>query len=82
MPALEGGPWFGLLVPAGTPRPIVDWLHAEAKKAFSAPDVQERFAAQNLVVPLNTPEEFTAFIAAESKRWGDVIGKANIRLTN
>jgi tripartite-type tricarboxylate transporter receptor subunit TctC len=82
MPALEGGPWFGLLVPAGTPRPIVDWLHAEAKKAFSAPDVKERFAAQNLVVPLNTPEEFTAFIAAESKRWGAVISKANIRLTN
>jgi tripartite-type tricarboxylate transporter receptor subunit TctC len=82
MPALEGGPWFGILVPAGTPRPIVDWLHAEAKKAFSAPDVQERFAAQNLEVPLNTPEEFTAFIASESKRWGDVITKANIKLTN
>ncbi|HKY86077.1 MAG TPA: tripartite tricarboxylate transporter substrate-binding protein, partial [Pseudorhodoplanes sp.] len=82
MPALEGGPWFGLFVPAGTPRPIVDWLHAEAKKTFSAADVQERFAAQNLVIPLNTPEEFTAFVAAESKRWGDAIAKANIRLSN
>jgi len=80
MPALEGGPWFGILVPAGTPRPIVDWLHAEAKKTFSAPEVQERFKTQNLVMPLNTPEEFTAFIAAESKRWGDVIRKANIKL--
>jgi tripartite-type tricarboxylate transporter receptor subunit TctC len=80
MPELEGGPWFGLLVPAGTPRPIVDWLHAEAKKAFSAPDVQQRFATQNLVVPLNTPEEFTTFIASESRRWGDVIRKANIKL--
>jgi tripartite-type tricarboxylate transporter receptor subunit TctC len=82
MPALEGGPWFGILVPAGTPRPIVDWLHAEAKKAFSAADVQQRFAGQNLDVPLTTPEEFTAFIASESKRWGDVITKANIKLTN
>ena len=80
MPELEGGPWFGILVPTGTPRPIVDWLHAEAKKAFSAPDVQERFKTQNLEVPLNTPEEFTTFIANESKRWGDVIRKANIKL--
>ena len=80
MPELEGGPWFGILVPAGTPRPIVDWLHAEAKKAFSTPEVQARFKAQNLDVPLNTPEEFTTFIANESKRWGDVIRKANIKL--
>lgn len=82
MPALEGGPWFGLFVPAGTPRPIVDWLYAEAKKTFSAPDVTERFAAQQLVIPLNTPEEFTAFVAADSKRWGDAIKKANIQMTN
>jgi tripartite-type tricarboxylate transporter receptor subunit TctC len=80
MPELEGGPWFGILVPAGTPRPIVDWLHAEAKKAFSTPEVQARFKTQNLDMPLNTPEEFTTFIANESKRWGDVIRKANIKL--
>jgi tripartite-type tricarboxylate transporter receptor subunit TctC len=80
MPELEGGPWFGILVPAGTPRPIVDWLHAEAKKAFSTPEVQARFKTQNLEMPLNTPEEFTTFIANESKRWGDVIRKANIKL--
>lgn len=80
MPELEGGPWFGILVPARTPRPIVDWLHAEAMKAFSDPAVRARFKAQNLEMPLNTPEQFTAFIASESQRWGAVIRKANIKL--
>jgi len=77
---LEGGPWFGLLVPAGTPRAIVDWLNSEARKAFEAPDVRERLAAQNLTLPLGTPEDFAAHIAAETKRWGDVIRAASIKM--
>jgi tripartite-type tricarboxylate transporter receptor subunit TctC len=79
-PELEGGPWFGLLAPAGTPRAIIDWLNAETRKAFAAPDVRERFLAQGMTLPLGTPEEFGAFIAAESRRWGDIVRKANIRM--
>lgn len=79
-PQLEGGPWFGFFVPARTPRTVVDWLHAEAQKAFSAPDVRARFAEQGLAVILGTPEETAAFVAAESKRWGEVIRRANITL--
>jgi tripartite-type tricarboxylate transporter receptor subunit TctC len=80
LPQLEGGPWFGLLVPAGTPRAVVDWLNSEARKAFQAPDVRERLAAQNLTLPLGTPEDFSAHIAAETKRWGDVIRAAGIKM--
>jgi hypothetical protein len=54
-PELEGGPWFGLAAPAGTPRAVVDWLNTETRKAFSAPDVRERFLAQGLTLPLGTP---------------------------
>jgi tripartite-type tricarboxylate transporter receptor subunit TctC len=79
-PQLEGGPWFGFFVPAKTPRPIIDWLNAQAKQAFSAPENRERFAQQGLTTLLGTPEETAAFVAAESKRWGDVIKRANIRL--
>jgi tripartite-type tricarboxylate transporter receptor subunit TctC len=79
-PALEGGPWFGLMAPAGTPRPVIDWLNSETRKAFSAPDVRERFLAQGMILPLGTPEEFSAFVAAESRRWGDIIRKANIKM--
>jgi tripartite-type tricarboxylate transporter receptor subunit TctC len=80
LPELEGGPWFGLLVPAGTPRPIVEWLHAEATKAFSAPDTRDRLTAQGLTLPLGSPEDFSRHIAAETKRWGDVIRAANIKM--
>lgn len=79
-PQLEGGPWFGFFVPAKTPRAIVDWLHAEARKAFSAPEIRERFALQGLTLMLGTPEETAAFVATETRRWGDVIKAANIRM--
>jgi tripartite-type tricarboxylate transporter receptor subunit TctC len=79
-PELEGGPWFGLLAPAGTPRAVVDWLNAETRKVFAAPDVRERFLAQGMTLPLGTPEEFAAFMAAESRRWGDIVRKTNIRM--
>ena len=45
-PQIEGGPWFGIVAPAGTPRAIIEWLNAEGQKAFSAPDVRDRFLAQ------------------------------------
>jgi tripartite-type tricarboxylate transporter receptor subunit TctC len=77
--ALEGGPWFGLLVPAGTPRAIVDWLNAEANKIFTAPDVHSRLVAQGLILQLGTPESFATHIAVETKRWGEVIQRAGIK---
>lgn len=79
-PQLEGGPWFGFFVPAKTPRPIIDWLYAEARQAFSTPENRERLANQGLITLLGTPEETAAFVASESKRWGDVIKRANIRV--
>jgi tripartite-type tricarboxylate transporter receptor subunit TctC len=80
LPELESGPWFGFFVPAGTPKPVIDWLYAEAKKAFNSPDVQAQFAKQNLDAMLATPDETRKFVAGEYKRWGDIIKKANIKL--
>jgi tripartite-type tricarboxylate transporter receptor subunit TctC len=79
-PELEGGPWFGLMAPAGTPRAVIDWLNAETRKAFAAPDVRDRFLSQGMTLPLGTPEEFSAFIAAESARWGDIVRKTGIKM--
>jgi tripartite-type tricarboxylate transporter receptor subunit TctC len=78
--ALQGGAWFGLMAPAGTPRAAVDWLNAETRKAFEVPEVRERLSKQGLQLPLGSPEEFAALIAAESKRWGEVIRKGGIKL--
>ena len=77
---INGGPWFGFVAPAGTPREIIDWLNAEGRKAFSAPDVRDRFLAQGILLPLGTPEQYGTFIAAEHKRWGEIIRSAGIRL--
>jgi tripartite-type tricarboxylate transporter receptor subunit TctC len=77
---IEGGPWFGLMAPAGTPRPIIDWLNAEATKAFTSPDLKSRLEAQGLTLPLGSPEDFAAHIAAETARWGEVIRKGNVKV--
>ncbi len=77
---MQGGTWFGLFAPAGTPRPIIDWVNGEARKAFAPPDVRQRFVSQGATLPLGTPEEFAAHTTAERVKWGDVIRRANIRL--
>jgi tripartite-type tricarboxylate transporter receptor subunit TctC len=78
LPALQGSPWFGLVVPGKTPRPIIDWINAAATKAFTAPDVQKRFLDQAFILPLGTPEDFAAHIKAERERWGAVIRRAGL----
>jgi tripartite-type tricarboxylate transporter receptor subunit TctC len=80
LPQMQGSPWFGLVVPANTPRAIVDWINREATKAFSAPDVRDRFIAQGFILPLGTPEAFAAHIAEERERWGEVIRRGKITL--
>jgi tripartite-type tricarboxylate transporter receptor subunit TctC len=77
---MQGGTWFALFAPAGTPRPIIDWVNAEARKAFDPPDIRQRFVSQGASLPLGTPEELAAHTTAERVKWGDVIRRANIRL--
>jgi tripartite-type tricarboxylate transporter receptor subunit TctC len=78
--ALQGGAWFGLMAPAGTARTVVDWLNGETRKAFETLEVRERLMRQGLQLPVGSPEEFAALIAAESKRWGEVIRTGGIKL--
>ena len=69
-----------VLVPAGTPRPIVDFLYREIKAIIALPDVKERFAVLGLDPLTNTPEEFAAQIKKEIAKWGKVIRDANIKI--
>lgn len=80
MPGIEGGPWFGLFAPSGTPKAAIEWNNAEARKAFSAPDLKKRFEEQGMTLPLGSPEDFGRHVEAETKRWGEVIKKGNIKL--
>ena len=77
-PGFETSQWYGVLVPAGTPRPIVDRMAAEIGKALRSSAVTQRFAADDAVAGSGTPESFAAFIRAEQKRWETVVKKADI----
>jgi tripartite-type tricarboxylate transporter receptor subunit TctC len=79
-PGVEGGPWFGLVAPAGTPPSVIEWLNREARKAFAAPDVRDRFLPQGVEFALGSAQDFATYIAADFKRWGDVIRRAGIKL--
>jgi tripartite-type tricarboxylate transporter receptor subunit TctC len=69
-PEMVSSSWQGVFVPAGTPRPIVEKLHAALLTAFDTPDVRQRLAVGGaIVVTSKTPEEFATFVASEVARW-------------
>jgi tripartite-type tricarboxylate transporter receptor subunit TctC len=80
MPNVVVSSWFALFVPAGTPKEAIAWLNKQANEAFSAPEVREQFAKQGVTLPLGTPEALGALVEAETKKWGEVVRKANITL--
>ena len=75
----EAGSWYGILVPAGTPRDIVQRLNAEIVRAVKQPDVRERLAAEGADPIGSTPEEFAAHIKIEMARLGKVIREAKLK---
>ncbi len=70
----------GLVVPAGTPREIVDLLYREIAKAVAQPDVKEKLAALGFIPVANTPEEFGKRIKLEIEKWGKVVQAAKLRI--
>jgi tripartite-type tricarboxylate transporter receptor subunit TctC len=79
VPGVEVVSWFGILAPAGTPAPIVNFLNAEIVKAMNAPDVRQQMAALGADVVTNTPQEFAAYISAERAKWAMVVREAGIK---
>lgn len=80
LPGFEAQSWVGLLAPAGTPRPIVARLAGEVKKILDRPDMKERLLGQGFIVVGSAPDEFAAYIRAESEKWGKVIRELNVTL--
>jgi tripartite-type tricarboxylate transporter receptor subunit TctC len=80
MKGFEASSWFGMVAPAKTPRPVVNRLAQEIGKALHEPDVQNRFSDLGAVLVGNTPEEFGAYIRAETKKWHAVVKAADIKL--
>ena len=72
--------WSGLLAPAGTPRPIIERLHAEIGKALADPQVAARLAPQGIEVITSTPEEMAARLKADLAKWAKLVRDAKIKV--
>ncbi|MGZ5120063.1 MAG: Bug family tripartite tricarboxylate transporter substrate binding protein, partial [Burkholderiales bacterium] len=69
----EVSAWYSILVPAGTPRPIIDRLNGEILKALKQKDVVDRLQAEGAEVAGTSPEEFGDFMRRETVKWGRVV---------
>jgi tripartite-type tricarboxylate transporter receptor subunit TctC len=71
--------WVGIVAPPGTPKEIVDKLNAEIRKAVALPDIREHLEALGADPASDTPEQFSAYIAAETAQWLKVARAAKIK---
>ena len=76
----EASSWFGMVVPANTPRAVVTRLNSEIVRALREPDMQSRFTGLGAWLAGNTPEEFAAYIKSERAKWSRIVRDANIKL--
>jgi tripartite-type tricarboxylate transporter receptor subunit TctC len=79
LPGYEVTNWFGMVIPAATPKDIVTRLHAEILRVLRLPEVRDSLVAQGTEPVGSSPEEFGAFMKSEAVKWARVIREANIR---
>ncbi len=80
VPGYEMAAWFGVLAPAGTPRPVIGALHREMANALKLPDVKERFNRLGAEPVGHTPEEFDGLIKSEIAKWAKVVKEAGLKV--
>ena len=80
VPGYEAVNWYGVFVPAGTPKEIVAKLHDDIVRVLRQPDVKERFAGEGGDIIADTPEQFGVFIRKEIPKWTKVIKDAAVKV--
>ena len=78
LPGLVAVNWWGVLLPAGTPKVIADKFRADLVKIMQHPDVKEKFAMLGVDAMSGTPEQFGAYIKSETAKYAKLIKEANI----
>ena len=73
--------WYGMIAPSATPPAIIDRLNRVATEAMTDPAVKEKLADQGLTLAPQTPEQFRAYIASETRKWANVIKDAGVETT-
>ena len=79
IPGFEATTWFAMFAPAGTPRPVIDRLHAEVVRVFQLPDVQEKLKTLGLEPILSTPDELARYQASEIVKWAKVVKESGAK---
>jgi tripartite-type tricarboxylate transporter receptor subunit TctC len=79
LPGFEVNSWFGVIAPAGVPRPIAERLSQEFAKALNAPEVRERLTQMGFAVVGNTVAEFDAFLKADVQNWKRIIEVSGVK---
>jgi tripartite-type tricarboxylate transporter receptor subunit TctC len=80
VPGYEVNVWFGMQVPAATPRPVVEKLNRDIVALLKDPEVVKRFRDQGVEVVASTPEQFSQLVHSEVAKWTQLIQDANIRI--
>jgi tripartite-type tricarboxylate transporter receptor subunit TctC len=80
MKGMEISLWYGIVVPAKTPPAVIQRLNGALAKALATAEVKEGFGKQGAVAAGGSPQDYAAFMRAESDRWGDVVRKNNIKV--
>ena len=77
-PGYDVNSWWGMLAPAGVPKPVLQQLNAKLREIYASPVMRERLAQVGLTERASNSEEFTRFIASEMDFWGKVVRESNI----
>jgi tripartite-type tricarboxylate transporter receptor subunit TctC len=72
-PGVEATAWYGVLAPAGTPKPVITRLHGDLVRILKQPDVVQRLDGLGFEIAATTPEQFGAYIRSEIKKWAKVV---------
>ena len=80
LPGFDAGAWLGLMVPAGTPKPVINRLAAAIESSMKDGDLRERLSSVGLEVDYRRAEEFAQDLKAQRARFADIIQKGNIKL--
>jgi tripartite-type tricarboxylate transporter receptor subunit TctC len=78
VPGYDSNMWWGIMVPAHTPGPVVAKLNRDSRRATDSGDVTPRFADLGMEVRVSTPEEFTRTVAADLRKWSGIIKDARL----